>query len=182
MNPMLLMFAAQSGQGILSGLQQRKDLIKQNKAIARQNMAQMAETQTAIKGVELQQALARAEAAGNMATARKVALAAGGEQAVAAAAAGVRGASVDAVQLDIQRELDEALSMERQNAIQTEFNLNQQISQMARQTTLNLQPLAKVPSIGSTITRGLVGGAVNTGSAYASSRFQYGVSQQAGVK
>ena len=174
MNPMLLMFGAQAGGNILQGLQQRRDLMKQNEEIAKARIAQIKDTKEAIRYLDVSRDANIREAASNMELARRTALQVSGEAAVSAAAAGVRGASVAAVQDDIQRELDDALWQHRQNAVMQEFNINQQVWQMGKQTIANLPQYNKVPSLGQTVMRGLVGAGVSTGQQYATARFQYG--------
>lgn len=168
------LFAVAAGGGILQGLMARKDMAKQNKAIARQNLAQTMQAQESMLAVELQKSFVKQQSAQTMHTARRVASQEAGGQTAMAAAAGVRGASVDAVQNDIQRELGEAIDSARADAVMQEFNLNQQIKQIATSTRLNLTPYHDIPSIGQTLVRGLLSGGIQAGSAYAASRFKFG--------
>lgn len=168
------LFAAAAGGSVLTGLMTRKDMAKQNEAIARQNLAQTMQAQESMLAVELQKSFVKQQSAQTMHTARRVASQEAGVQTAMAAAAGVRGASVDAVQNDIQRELGEAIDSARADAVMQEFNLNQQIKQIAASTSLNLTPYHDIPSIGQTLVRGLISGGIQTGSAYAASRFKFG--------
>lgn len=179
MNPLLAMFGMQAAQGAVQGLLQRKDMFEQNKAIAEANLANINAAKKSILNVQMQQNFARQQAAASIDSARRAALSAGGVFEAEAAAAGVRGASVDAVQMDIERELGENVDQQRADAVMTEFNLNAEISNIANSTRMNLTPLHKIPSVGSTLVRAAVGAGISTGAAYAASRFQFGSSSSA---
>lgn len=174
MNPLVAMFGMQAAGGAVQGLLQRKDMFKQNKVIAKVNLANINAAKESILAVGMQQNFARQQAAASIDAARRAALSAGGVFENEAAAAGVRGASVDAVQVDIERELGENVDQQRADAVMTEFNLNAEISNIAANTRMNLTPVHKIPSVGSTLVRAAVGAGISTGATYAASRFQFG--------
>lgn len=179
MNPLLLMFGAQAAGGAVTGLLERKDMYAQNKAIAEANIRAIRAANDTLMGVRAQQNFARQQAQASMDSARRAAMSASGTYTAEAAAAGVRGASVDAVQVDIDRALGENIDQQRADAVQTEFNLNAEIQNIAAQTRMNLTPLHKIPSVGTTLFRAALGAGVSTGAAYAASRFQFGSSASA---
>lgn len=179
MNPLLAMFGMQAAQGSVQGLVQRKDMYAQNKAIAQMNLANIDAAKESILNVQMQQNFARQQAAASIDAARRAALSSGGVFEAEAAAAGVRGASVDAVQMDIERALGENVDQQRADAVMTEFNLNAEIVNIAANTRMNLTPVHKIPSVSSTLARSVVGAGISTGAAYAASRFQFGSSSSA---
>lgn len=179
MNPLLLMFGAQAAGGAVTGLLERKDMYAQNKAIAEANIRAIRAANDTLMGVRAQQNFARQQAQASMDSARRAAMSASGTYTAEAAAAGVRGASVDAVQVDIDRALGENIDQQRADAVQTEFNLNAEIQNIAAQTRMNLTPLHKIPSVGTTLLPAALGAGISTGAAYAASRFQFGSSASA---
>lgn len=174
MSALLAMFGMQAAQGATQGLLQRKEMQRQNEAIAKANLANINAAQEAILAVGVRKSFVRQQAQSSMESARRAALGASSEATAEAAAAGVRGASVDAVQSDIDRALGENIDQQRADAIAEEFNLNAEIQNIAANTRMNLTPLHRVPSATSTLLRAGVGAGVQAGAAYAGSRFQFG--------
>lgn len=174
MSALLAMFGMQAAQGAAQGLLQRKEMLRQNEAIAKANLANINAAQETILAVGVQKSFIRQQAQSSMESARRAALGASGEATAEAAAAGVRGASIDAVQSDINRALGENIDQQRADAVQNEFNLNAEIQNIAAQTRMNLTPLHRIPSVTSTLLRGVVGAGVQAGASYAGSRFQFG--------
>lgn len=174
MNPLLAMFGIQAAQGAVQGLLQRKEMLRQNEAIAKANLANINAAKETMLAVGIRKSFVRQQAQSAMDSARRAALSASGAATAEAAAAGVRGASIDAVQDDIARALGENIDQQRADAIVEEFNLNAEIKNIAINTRMNLTPLHRVPSATSTLLRAAVGAGVQTGAAYAGSRFQFG--------
>lgn len=174
MSALLAMFGMQAAQGSVQGLLQRKEMQRQNEAIAKANLANINAAQETILAVDIRKSFVRQQAQSDMESARRAALAASGEATAEAAAAGVRGASIDAVQSDISRALGENIDQQRADAIAEEFNLNAEIQNIAANTRMNLTPLHRVPSVSSTLLRATVGAGVQAGATYTASRFQFG--------
>ena len=173
---MAMMFAAQAGGNLLQGLAQREQAKEQNKLIKRQNRVNTLETLHTVSLMELQAAQARQQAASDLSTAGRMARAATGDVVSQAAAAGVKGASVDAAVSDIDRELGEAEAGIERSVIDQTFNIQEQQRSVVAQTKNNLGRLAEIPSIGQVLTRSAVQAVVQTGQQYAQNYFQFGSS------
>ena len=175
MSGLLDLFGVQAAQGMLSGLIDRQDAIKQNKLIAQQRIMQTQSAMRSMIDVQVSKDQNRQAAVTAESAARVAALSAAGTERAAAGASGVRGASVDAVQSDIQSQLGQAIDETKQSEIANEFNLNQQIVAIATQARSSLPAYNRIPSIGQTLIRGAIQGGMSAGSAYVSARFKYGV-------
>ncbi len=179
--PMLAMFAVNAGSSLLQGSQQRKQIKAQNKALRQANIANTEEAMYSIGTIRVQQADMRMQAQRQQAEAVRAAGQAAGDARTLAAAAGVKGASVDAVQYDVEKSLDDALAEIQISAINSQFNLNQQIRQVARQTAANLHQYQKVPSTGDILRQSILSGAMAAGQAYAGQFFQFGSTGAGGL-
>jgi hypothetical protein len=171
-----MMFAANAGQSLLGGLAEREQIKQQNKLIKQQNRTNTMETLYSVSLLDIQAAQSRMQAAQDLSTAGRMAKAATGDVVAQAAAAGVKGASVDAAAADIDRELGEAEASIERAAIDQAFNTNEQQRSMLAQTRANLGRLADVPSFGNILLRSAISGASQAGQAYASNYFQFGSS------
>lgn len=167
-------FGVSAGQNLLSGMAQRDQLKAQNEAQKRQNRQNAVEAARSIASTKIQQAAVRQQAAQDLSTAQRMAMTALGGSTAQAAAAGVRGASVDAMATDIDIELGRARGEIEQAAVTQEYNLNQRIRDIAVQTRLNFGQLSKVPSYRSMALQAVAGGAMSAGSQYAKSYFKFG--------
>jgi hypothetical protein len=169
-------FGVSTAQNILAGQQQREATKAQNQATKAQNRINAVEAVRAIQGTRMQAAAVREQAAKDLSTAQRMANMATGQATAQAAAAGVRGATVDAVADDIAIELDRAQAEVQDSAIMQEFNLNERIRSIAAQTRMNLGRLTKVPSYGNILASAVAGGAMSAGSQYAQQYFKFGAS------
>jgi len=174
-------FGLSAGRNLLSGMQQRSQIEAQNEATKAQNRLNAMEAVRSIAGTRLQQAAVRQQTAKDLSTAQRMANMATGQATAQAAAAGVRGATVDAVADDIQIELDRAQAEVQDSAIMQEFNLNERIRSIAAQTKMNLGRLTEVPSYGSILFGAVAGGAMSAGSQYAQQYFKFGASATPGA-
>jgi len=172
-------FGAQAAQGILAGAQRREEVKAQNKLTAQQNRTNATEAAYTIANVQIQQAAVRRQAAGDLNTAQRMAMIATGDSTAQAAAAGVKGASVDAVQQDVGIELDRATGEIQSSAITQEANLNDQIRSIAVQTRLNFGTFSEAPGWKGIIGQAAVSGAMSAGTSYAQNYFKFGASTAA---
>lgn len=173
--PMLLAtFAMSAGQNALQGRQQQQAAIAQNKEISKANAANAAEAFQAVSSIEVQRGFLRKQTAKDLHLAVRAANESGSTVAAAAAAAGVRGASVDAVQQEIDQDLSEAQGEIEQAHINNEYNLNQSIRELLTQTRLNFGSLQNVPSTASILGNALVAGGLSAAGTYANQYFKFG--------
>lgn len=169
-----LAFGLSAGKSLLGGLQNRALQKEENKSILETNRLKLVEMAHALGQTQVQHAAVRSQAATDLNTAGRMANTAGGDARAQAAAAGVRGASVDAVQNDIEMELSRAIGEIETAAIVQTYNLNEQARSIAQSTLHNLGYLNKVASPLQVLGSSLVDGALSAGSQYASAYFKFG--------
>ena len=175
MLPALFAVAGMSGlQSVLGGLQTREQIAAQNAANAAANYRNTVEAFQGVSAIEVQRAQLRQQTAKTLDLAGRRAEEEASTTGAMAAAAGVKGASVDAVQDAIARERQDAEFEIASQYSSQDYNLNQQIRELVTGTRLNFAQMQKVPSIGSVISGGLTSGALSAGSMYASSYFKFG--------
>ena len=163
-----------AAQGIFGGLQQRQQIKAQNKLTEEANRRNVLEAFQGVSAIEVQRGQVRTQTAKDLQLAGRMADAARGSTRAAQAAAGVKGASVDATLDDIDRELAEVSVELQQQHIAQEFDLNNRIRELMVGTRAGLGQLQKVPSTGSILLGGLVQGGLSAGSAYAAQAFSFG--------
>lgn len=173
------MFALAAAQGVMGGLQQRKQTKAENKAKQIANTRNTLEAFQAVSSIEVMRGGVRQQTAKTMALAERRAGEEASGTAAVAAASGVKGASVDAVQDDIGRALGEAIGETEIQHINQEYNLNQQIRSLMVQTRFNLLQEQKVPSALQAALGGAMNGLMQAGQTYASSYFKFGGSTPA---
>lgn len=161
-------------QSTLGGLQSREQIAAQNDAIAEANYRNTIEAFQGVSAIEAQRAQLRQQTAKTLDLAGRRAAEEASATGAMAASAGVKGASVDAVQDTIARERQDAEFEIASQYSSQDYNLNQQIRELVTGTRLNFAQMQKVPSIGSTISSGLTSGALSAGSLYAASYFKFG--------
>lgn len=163
-----------AAQGIFGGLQQRQQIKAQNKLTAAANQRNVLEAFQGVSAIEVQRGRVRTQSAKDLELAGRMADEARGSTRAAQAAAGVKGASVDATLDEIDRE-QAAVNVElQQQQINQEYDLNTRIRELMTQTQAGLGQFQKVPSVGSIILGGIVQGGLSAGAAYASQAFQFG--------
>ena len=175
MEALAVSFGINAVQGLLGGLQKRAAQKAENKAIKANNRRQLVEMSYAIGQGRVQEAALRAQAAQDLHTAGRMASSAKGNARAQAAAAGVKGASVQAVQNDIDMELSRVVGEVGTNLITQQYNLNEQARSIAVSTLNNFGQLNKVASPLALAGQAAIGGALSTGSIYAEGLFKFGV-------
>ena len=161
-------------QSLIGGTQQRKQIEAQNKEIARVNQINTLEAFQGVSAIEVQRGRVRQQTAKNLALVDRRAEEEASTTGAISAAAGVKGASVDAVRADIDRAEQEAQFEVEQQHVTQEYDLNQRIRELMVSTKNSLGSMQKVPSTGSIIGGALLSGALSAGSQYASSFFKFG--------
>ncbi len=175
MLPALFAVAGASAlQSLVGGMQQRKQIKAQNKETARVNKINTLEAFQGVSAIEVQRGHLRQQTAKSLALVDRRAEEEAATTGAVAAAAGVKGASVDAVRMDIDRAEQEAQFEIEQQHITQEYDLNQRIRELMVSTQNSLGSMQKVPSTGSIIGGALLNGAMSAGSQYASSYFKFG--------
>lgn len=170
-------FGTSAAGNILQGQQARAQAKAQNKMTRQQNRLNAMEAARSIASVRLQGAQTRRQSSEDLATAYRMAGSAVGTARAESAAAGVKGASIDAAAQDVQVELDRAKGELAENAITNAHNMNQQIRQIAVQTRLNFGRMQSKPSYGNIIARSAVQSAMSVGSQYAMNYFNFGAGE-----
>lgn len=175
MLPALFAVAGASAlQSLIGGKQQQKQIKAQNKEIARVNAVNTLEAFQGVSAIEVQRGRVRQQTAKNLSLVDRRAEEEAATTGAVAAAAGVKGASVDAVRMDIDRAEQEAQFEIEQQHVTQEYDLNQRIRELMVSTKNSLGSMQKVPSTGSIIGGALLSGALSAGSQYASSFFKFG--------
>lgn len=175
MLPALFAVAGASAlQSLVGGMQQRKQIEAQNKETARVNQLNTLEAFQGVSAIEVQRGRLRQQTAKTLALVDRRAEEEAATTGAVAAAAGVKGASVDAVRMDIDRAEQEAQFEIEQQHVTQEYDLNQRIRELMVSTKNSLGSMQKVPSTGSIIGGALLSGALSAGSQYASSFFKFG--------
>lgn len=163
-----------AAQSIFGGLQQRKQIKEQNKLTLAANRRNVLEAFQGVSAIEVQRGRVRTQAAKDLELAGRMADEARGSTRAAQAAAGVKGASVDATLGEIDQEQAEVSVELQQQQINQEYDLNNRIRELVVGTRAGLGQLQKVPSVGSIILGGIVQGGLSAGSAYAQQAFKFG--------
>lgn len=175
MLPALFAVAGASAlQSLIGGVQQRKQIEAQNKETARVNRINTLEAFQGVSAIEVQRGRLRQQTAKTRALVDRRAEEEAATTGAVAAAAGVKGASVDAVRMDIDRAEQEAKFEVEQQHITQEYDLNQRIRELMVSTKNSLGSMQKVPSTGNIIGGAVLSGALSAGSLYASSYFKFG--------
>ena len=175
MLPALFAVAGASAlQSIIGGMQNRKAVKAQNKETTRVNTINTLEAFQGVSAIEVQRGRVRQQTAKNLSLVDRRAEEEAATTGAVAAAAGVKGASIDAVRQDIDRAEQEVQFEIEQQHITQEYDLNQRVRELMVSTKNNLGSLQKVPSMGSIIGGALLSGAMSAGSQYASSFFKFG--------
>lgn len=171
---MFWMLAQGAAAGIKAKLdndQRRKELKAMNKATRATNDRIIANTGQEISALNVQNGLLRVGAARELNEASKAAYAATGSAVANAAAAQVKGASVDAVLSDIDRELGEARVVTEQALEMGQYNIVNRIRETTSAAAASI--LGEVdPNKGATSP--LMAGLMAAGSTYLSNSMKFG--------
>lgn len=168
------MSALQQG---LANKEERNKIKAENKARLKTDLDNLGATARDIANLGVMAASYRKQAVASQVEAKRQGMLAGGSAEAQAGAFGVKGASVDAVALDIEREVGEAL-------IQIDDNLDNQMWNLAEQAH-SIQAQAKAGLLGQKSTTAgqrspLVAGLMSAGSLYASQYFKFGATPKGG--
>ncbi len=173
----LLLGGSAAGQGLLQGVANRKNAKYQNAQIKRQNFINLTQASHAAADMQRHGALARMQLARTKDMQRRAAEAEASSQTATAAATGVRGASVQAVAQDVQRELSEAEYESTDVYKQQQEDLRRRIHDIRQQAVLSQTQKVQVPSRGDVLANSLMQGAFAVGGAYANQYFKLGASR-----
>lgn len=169
---MLLAAGAMSaGQSALGNISSQKAAQAENKARAVANLATVKNAAATVSAINVQEATLRTDAARQLRDAETAAYAATGSARANASAASVKGASVDAVTDDIQRELGEAQVTVEQNLETQQYNLQSRLREVIAGTVASLSGVVKAQT-----TDSLVAGVMGAGSAYMNNYMKFGSS------
>lgn len=168
----LLLGGASAGQGLLQGIANRKNAKYQNAQIKRQNTINLAQASYAAADMQREGALARMQLTKTKELQQRAAQAELSSTAATAGAAGVKGASVDAVAQDVQRELSEAEYETTVQYKQHQEDLQRRIHDIRQQALLGQAPKVHVPSYSQVLASSVMQGSFAIGGAYANQYFQ----------
>lgn len=168
-------FAISALSGILSADQQGAQEAAQYKAQAARTQQGILEAGQTASALNAQAGALSGQATAQLNEATRLADIQSGQQTANAGAAGVRGASVDAVQNDIQLTLARTEQATLDDLAVQQFNLRQQAVGAYRQVYLGSNVASPVSS-SSRYNAALVGAATRTGGQYAQQYFQFGSS------
>lgn len=174
--PMLMMGAMSAGKAALDNKEKIRSAKLENKAREKVDMRNLADAAQQVGSLSMMAAQFRQAATkSSMEADRQVGLARSTNEAQAGAA-GIKGASVDAVMQDLDREMSEAQVGIERNLENEQYNLGEQLRQLQHNTANGLlgqmNPRANLRSP-------LLEGAMTMGSMYANSYFQYGAGKGA---
>jgi hypothetical protein len=173
--PMLLATAGMAGmQSLGKGRQAQMDTWKQNTETAGTNVINGMQALRTIQSLEVQRGAVRQQTAKNLHLAERAAFEAEGTAGAVIAATGIKGASVDAVMSDIDRELGEVNGELQMQHIAEEFNINQQIESVSWGAQFGMAPLLRNIS-NKEVWQAAAGSAIMAaGSMYANQYFKFG--------
>jgi len=169
----LLAIAGFSGiSNYMQGAAQNKQTKADNAAKAKANLSTMRETAQVLNSLAVQSHELLSQAATARATATRQALIGKSTAESQAAAAGVHGASVDAVQQDIERELNWYKSDLSHNVDIEAFNAETQVRSVVANAKARILTPNATTSNSSLFVNSLFTGALSAGSTYASAYFK----------
>jgi len=165
--PLAAMFATSALQGILGGRAKRKLMKRQNEAAFQANQRNLIQNADTISSLNLQASQLRQSAAVQRFQANREADKAQGTAEAQAAAAGVKGASVDAQAQLLEKRADEVDATILYNTEVQTNNVTQQITQQVYSTLANFNYGAgKAPSNSSIIGAAFINAGIQTASSY----------------
>lgn len=159
-----------------------QESIRYNKSAAESNLA--AGVRTAYRSGLMRVGLAQQQRqiAFKTSTARIATLSAASESEANSAGAGVVGASVQAVQADITKQLSDFEAQQAQELQNANFNYNTQLENLSNEARSNIKYPAnvRVPSNWTILGQSLVQGAMTAGTMYLGSQLQLGLGTPGG--
>lgn len=167
--PLLAVGAMQLGQSLLNNRVATRQAAAENAARAAANRQTVLNTAQSIGAINVQAAELRTNAARQLHQAEVAALYATGTAVAQAAAAGVKGASVDAVTDDIDRELGEAQVTVAQNLETQQYNLQNRLREVIAGAAASMRG-----EVTAQTTNPLLDVAFATGGAYLNQYMKFG--------
>jgi len=162
------------GGALLKGKQEGKDADAANAAKAKANLANAIDTADSIGTLQAQAGLFKSQAAAARTAAGRQALLGRGSAEAQAASAGVRGASVDAVLSDIDRELGWAEADLERNVDVEQFNMQTRLRSLISNAKANVYGYSPVAGNDTLLSGALMQRALTVGSNYANNYFKFG--------
>lgn len=176
--PLIALMGAQAGASMLSGLmgdrQAAKQVKAQNKQIAKQNTANRLQAEATVLSMEAQRSALRQQTAKYLELAKRTGIASKGGIKASAAASGIKGATVDSILGDVERDLQE-----KQFEVENAYEWNNYDLHVQQMSVLSQAKLAATP-YQSYLGKGIGGHLVDVGlqaaTTYAGQYFQFGSS------
>ena len=171
---LLAMAALSVGGSLLKGKDEARAARARNVQVEKANLANAVNTAHSVSTLKAQATLFQDQAANARAAAERQALSGASGAEAQAASAGVRGASVDAVISDIDRELGWAnANLERTVDIEA-FNMQTRLRSLISGAQANVYGYTPVQSTNSIMSDAVVQAGMEAGSTYANSYFKFG--------
>lgn len=171
---LLVGFAAKTASNYLAGDSNRKSIEANNTAILLNNISVMKETAQEVSGLLAGQVTLRMQASDalrNASTAGMLGIESGRTE---AAAAGVTGSSIDAVQMDAEKQAADAKVAIEQSVSVEQFNMSQRLRSLISGRKAQLGTTQRAPSRSELFTQSVVGSALNSAEMYANAYFKFG--------
>jgi len=160
-----------------AGKAQQQDIKAQNANIRLNNLRTTQETALEISGLLAGQTTLRIQAADAYKNATQAGQVAKSSAETVAAAGGVKGASVDAVSMDMDREVSTVQAEVSQSLEVEQFNMSQRLRSLVSSRKAQLGQTQRVPSSGEIWRNAAISTGMETLGAYASSLIQFGGSK-----
>lgn len=172
----LALLGAQVGMSVLSGVmgnsQQAKQVKAQNKQIVKQNQANLLQAEATVLSMEAQRSMLRQQTAKHLELARTSARGSTGGIEASVGAAGIKGATVEAIKSDVERDLQAVEYETESRYVWSEYDINMNQQSVLSQSKLGMTPMQSYnpKSLGSMVAEG----AMQAAGTYAGQYFQFG--------
>lgn len=160
------------------GQDNQRNQKRQNSNIKVNNLATVRETALEVSGLLAGQVSLRNQAADAYKNAARAGLVADATAGTSAAAAGVQGASIDAVQMDIEREVNTAQAEISQSLEVEQFNMSQRLRGLISARKAQFGQLNRVQSSHEIFNNAVVTSGLQVLGTYASNLVQFGGTKQ----
>jgi hypothetical protein len=172
--PLLIAAGSQLMNSASQSNAERRAGKQQNQLNKEANLRNALDVAQEISSVQVQQGVLRRTASAQRSAAQRIATLGQGSAEAQAGAIGVRGASVDAVLGDIDRELGWAKAELEQDQELEQFNLSTRLRTAVSGAIANLYGYQSVASTGDIMRGAIVNAGLNAAGQYASNYFQFG--------
>lgn len=170
----LALYGANAASSLLGQGAQNRQAKYQNQLVADRSQQQLRSAAQDVSALHVQAGQLAADATAKNAEAVRLANQQQGQQSAMAGAAGVRGASVDAVQDDIQHQLDRSQAQTDENYQNQLFTNRQQESRVLQQARNSMPSIVQQRSGFSALRDAASNALVQTGMQYANAYFKFG--------